>query len=230
MSDDQAALAGFGGVARMFPLPNLVLFPNVVQGLHIFEPRYRQLAADALAGDHLVALALLKTGWEEGYDEAPEYEPVGCLSRVMQAEKLPDGRYNLRVRGIYRVRLTEEVRTDKLYRTARAELIPDVVLDDLPKLTRLRRRLAEAVLTRFEAGGPAHQHLRDLFDGELPLGPLCDMLAYALPVPLELKQNLLEQPHVDQRADLLIRSLDAAKPLPPMTGAGRKFPPDFSPN
>ncbi|WP_390891137.1 LON peptidase substrate-binding domain-containing protein [Gemmata palustris] len=50
------------------PLPNLVLFPHVVQGLHIFEPRYRQMAADALAGDGLIAMALLRPDQDEPAD------------------------------------------------------------------------------------------------------------------------------------------------------------------
>ena len=108
---------------------------------------------------------MLKQGWEDSYDEAPEVEAVGCLGRVTHTEKLPDGRYNLRVRGVCRVRFGEELRTDKPYRSARADLIPDVIPDDLPRLSRLRRRLAEAVLPRFEAGGPAYQHLNDLFPG-----------------------------------------------------------------
>jgi Lon protease-like protein len=82
MSDDQSALDQFSGTARLFPLPNLVLFPQVVQGLHIFEPRYRQLMADALDGDGLITLVLLKPGWEEEYDERPEVEPVGCLGKI----------------------------------------------------------------------------------------------------------------------------------------------------
>jgi Lon protease-like protein len=225
MSDDQAALAGFGGTARLFPLPNLVLFPQVVQGLHIFEPRYRQMTADALAGDKLLALVLLKPGWEDDYDERPEIEPVACLGRITQHELLPDGRYNLRVRGLARFRLDEEVPAGKLYRTARGEVVPDVAPADLARLTALRRQLAEAVLPRFEPSGPAHQHLQDLFAGELPLGPLCDMLAYALPIPLELKQQLLAEPHVDLRSEILAHALEL-----PKAPDGRKFPPDFSEN
>ena len=62
MSDDFSPLAGFAGTARLFPLPNLVFFPQVMQPLHIFEPRYRQMTADALAGDRLIALVLLTAG------------------------------------------------------------------------------------------------------------------------------------------------------------------------
>ena len=229
MTDDHAALAQFQGVARLFPLPNLVLFPQVDQGLHIFEPRYRQMIADALATDQLITLVLLKQGWEEEYDDTPAIEAVGCLGRIVQHQHLPDGRYNVRLRGIGRVRLLEELRTDKLYRTARAEPIPDVVPDDLPRLTRLRKHLAETVLPQFELGSAAHDQLLDIFQGDLPLGPLCDLLSYALPFPLELKQQLLEQPHVEARAELIARELDVP-PTPAPVASGRKFPPDFSTN
>ena len=109
----------FSGTARLFPLPNLVLFPNVVQGLHVFEPRYRQLVKDALATDRFITLVLLKPGWEEDYDGAPAIEPVACLGRVTWHEKLTDGRFNLRLRGIARLKIVEEVKTDHLYRVAR---------------------------------------------------------------------------------------------------------------
>src|SRR6476661_7551383 len=107
MSDDQAALAAFGGVARLFPLPNLVFFPQVVQGLHIFEPRYRKMTADALSGDQLLTLVLLRE--EDG--DGPDIAEIGCLGRIIHHERLPDGRYNLRLRGLARVRLVEEFDT-----------------------------------------------------------------------------------------------------------------------
>ena len=67
MSDDLNPLDDFHGLARLFPLPNLVLFPAVVQPLHIFEPRYRQLMEDALKDNRLIGMALLRPGWEEDY-------------------------------------------------------------------------------------------------------------------------------------------------------------------
>lgn len=237
MTDDQAALARFPGVARLFPLPNLVFFPQVVQALHVFEPRYRQMTADALAGDQLIALVALRDDWEQTYDDQPEVEPVGCLGRITHHELLPDGRYNLRLRGVARVRLVEELPTDKLYRVARAEPLPDVIPAELKQLTALRRKLADAVLPRFEPSGPAHRHLAELFTGEMPLGVLCDMLAYALPLEQELKQTLLGEPHVSLRADLLMHALhlsandaDAAPLDAGAADAARRFPPDFSKN
>jgi uncharacterized protein len=225
MNDDQAALSGFKGEVRLFPLPNLVLFPHVVQGLHIFEPRYRQLLTDALAGDRLVGLVLLQPGWEEEYDATPDIEPIACLGRIGWHEKLPDGRYNLRLRGLSRIGLTEELPTDRLYRMARAELVPDVVPADMQRLKDLRRNLAEAVLPRFAGDGAAHQQLQELFTGDEPLGHVCDVLSYALPMPLEMKQALLAEPHVDLRAEIMIQALmvSAAR-------ADRTFPPAFSNN
>jgi Lon protease-like protein len=224
MTDDQAALAGFDGRARLFPLPNLVLFPHVAQGLHIFEPRYRQLMADALAADGTITMALLRPGWEEEYDARPAIEPVGCLGRVVWHERLADGRYNLRLRGLSRVRLAEEVPVDRLYRVARADLMPDVSPADLGRLKALRRRLADAVLPHFTPG-PAREQVRELFAGDATLGQVCDVLGYALPLPLELKQALLAEPHTDLRAEVILDALRAAE-----ANAGRRFPPDFSPN
>jgi hypothetical protein len=85
--------------------------------------------------------------------------------------------------------------------------------------------LAEAVLARFDSTGQAHGQLKELFAGEMPLGQVCDVLSYALPVPLELKQHLLADPGVEQRVEILYHAL-----VPKPTPANRVFPPQFSPN
>jgi Lon protease-like protein len=222
--NDPTTLADFKGTARLFPLPNLVLFPQVVQGLHIFEPRYRQLMADALSTDQLITLVLLKPGWEADYDGTPAIETVACLGRVTWHETLPDGRYNLRLRGLARVRIVEEIPTNRLYRSARAELMPEFAPTDLGTLRDHRRALAEAVLPRFD-DGPARRQLQELFDGEMPLGQVCDVLAYALPLPLEVKQSLLAEPHADRRVVALVDALRTSA-----ARAERPFPPSFSAN
>jgi Lon protease-like protein len=223
MTSDQHALDGFDGVTRLFPLPNLVLFPHVVQGLHLFEPRYRQLAADSLAGDRLFSLVLLKSGNDT--EGRPPIEEIACLGRVTEYEKLPDGRFNLRLRGLARARIVEEIPTKKPYRLARVDLLPDLTPPDVEYVMSLRRKLADAVLGRFDPDGPAHGQLKEMFAGEMPLGQVCDVLAFALPVPLELKQHLLSDPGVEQRVEILYHAL-TPKPAP----ANRVFPPQFSPN
>src|ERR1041384_3715325 len=89
----------FSGRARLFPLPNLVMFPHVVQPLHIFEPRYREMLEDALASDRLIAMALLAPGWEDDYHGRPALYPTACLGRVTTSHRLEDGRYNLLLEG-----------------------------------------------------------------------------------------------------------------------------------
>ena len=225
MIDDATVLEKFGGIARLFPLPNLVLFPGVVQGLHIFESRYREMTADALTDDALLGLVMLKPGWEDDYEERPAIESVACLGRISWHEKLPDGRYNLRLRGLARVRIVEELPTTLPYRTARVELITETAPTALDELKQLRGELAEAVLPRFADDGAARRQLEDLFGGELALGQVCDVLTYALPLPAEFKQSMLEEPHAGRRATAIADALrlSAAR-------AERKFPPDFSPN
>src|SRR5207253_4170439 len=100
MSEDTSPLANFAGVARLFPLPNLVLFPHVVQPLHVFEPRYREMTTDALAGDRLIATALLHPDWEAVYEGHPPIHPVACLGRIVADQRLDDGRFLLLLRGL----------------------------------------------------------------------------------------------------------------------------------
>src|ERR1700681_1308865 len=116
MNDDSWVLQHFHGVARLFPLPNVVLFPHVVQPLHIFEPRYRQMTADALAGDRLIGLTLLQPGWEAGYAGRPPVHAVGCLGTIVAEQTLDDGRFNILLRGVSRFRVEREVPNTKLYR------------------------------------------------------------------------------------------------------------------
>jgi uncharacterized protein len=218
MNEDQSALGRFAGSARLFPLPNLVLFPHVAQPLHVFEPRYRRLTADTLAGDRLMAVVLLQPGWEGDYEGRPPVYPVACLGHVIADKKLPDGRYHLLLRGLARIRLTEELADGKPYRTSRAEVLAEAPAPPA-EAKGLRRQLAEAVLPRLPSG-PAGDQLRELIGGELPLGPLCDVLGFALPLALERKQGLLAEPDVAARARALLELLTAE----------RRFPPEFSAN
>lgn len=215
----------FDGTVRLFPLPTLVMFPGVVQGLHIFEPRYRQMTADALATDQLIAMVLLKPDWEEQYDAAPPIEPVACVGRIGWSEALADGRFNLRLRGLCRVRILDEVPTDRLYRTARVGRVVETAPTDLAELRALRQALAEVVVPRFEANAAAHKQVEELFAGEAPLGQVCDLLAFTMPLDLPVRQALLAEADAGRRAAALTEALR------PFAGTGgRAFPPKFSPN
>src|SRR5689334_10689370 len=92
----------------IFPLPNVVLFPSALLPLHIFEPRYRAMVADALEGERLIGMVMLRPGWETHYEQSPEVFPVGCAGFITYADRLPDGRYNIMLRGLERFRIEAE--------------------------------------------------------------------------------------------------------------------------
>src|SRR5690242_6561563 len=92
----------------LFPLPNVVLLPRAILPLHIFEDRYKQMTADALAGNRQIAMALLKPGWERDYYQAPQIEPEVCVGTILSHEKLPDGKYNFLLQGQVRARIVKE--------------------------------------------------------------------------------------------------------------------------
>jgi Lon protease-like protein len=232
MSPDPFSLDDFHGMARLFPLPNLVLFPHVAQPLHIFEPRYRQLMADALDDDRLIALALLRPGWEEDYDKRPPIFPVVCLGRIHHEQQFEDGRYNLLLHGLRRARVREEVSSPKLYRIARVDLVQDVEVSVPATEQTLREMLGQAVQPYFAEQPPAREQLRRLLESPLPLGGLCDIFSFALPLEVQAKQGLLEEVQVEARVRLLLRHLESCTPpaAAAATLAQRRFPPEFSAN
>jgi len=230
MSDDSQSLTDFGGAARLFPLPNLVLFPAVMQPLHIFEPRYRQLMDDALEDDRLIAMALLQPGWEENYHKRPPIYPVVCLGRIHREERLADGRYNLLLHGLQRARVVEELKVAKLYRVARMKLLEDVPPCSLPREQDMRRCLGEQMGRWFASKNLAQDQMKVLFNSPLRLGALCDIFSFALPMPVEMKQELLEELVVERRLRRLQAFLNTALPAPAAKAGVRRFPPEFSTN
>ena len=110
----------------IFPLPNVVFFPHTLLPLHVFEPRYRQMLADCLAGERRMAVVLLKPGWEEDYYGRPAVHSVAGAGEIIQSEMLPDGRSDIVLRGLGRVVIDEEVPSPTPYRLARAFWLDDV--------------------------------------------------------------------------------------------------------
>jgi Lon protease-like protein len=86
----------------MFPL-GTVLLPHMVLPLHVFEPRYRRMVADVLAGDGEFGVVLIERGSEVGGGDVRT--GVGTVARVVRAEELPDGRYGLAAVGVRRIRV-----------------------------------------------------------------------------------------------------------------------------
>ena len=185
----------------IFPLPNVVLFPNVFLPLHIFEVRYRQMVADALQADRIIGMVLLRSGWERNYDGRPPVYPVGCSGLVTHAEKLPDGRYNIILRGLEKFRIVSED-DRRSYRLARVESITESQTD--PEALRNERRRLEALLVRrLEQVGADPKVPPSMPDEDL-VNALAQYLEFE---PVE-KQALLERGGLLARCQSLIELLE----------------------
>ncbi len=222
----------FSGKVRLFPLPNLVLFPHVMQPLHIFEPRYREMLEDAVAGDRLVAMALLAPGWETDYEGRPPLYPVACLGRITTYFRLADGTYNVLLLGLRRIKLLYEVESDRRFREARVEIREDhYPPQEIEDYDLLHNQLHKAFLQILPFLPEAQEQLDQLTDTGVSLGMLTDIISYMLDIDLEKKQSLLSEIDVYRRTELLLKYLAAAtEELEEDSSDFSSFPPLFSAN
>ena len=201
----------------VFPLPNVVLFPHAIVPLHVFELRYRTLVRDALSGERLVALALLKPGWECEYHGSPAFHELGCLARVEEVEWLPDGCYDLRLLGLSRVRLGTPVR-EHPYRAVRVELLPEApCTEDDPVVMSERRVLLD--LYRRLAGWPERQVEGGGSGDDLPFVSLVNGVCMVAPLEVEERLGLLALDSIVERGhracELIARRLRHGGPAGP---------------
>ena len=180
----------------LFPLPNLVFFPQTRLPLHVFEPRYRQLVADVVRRDHLFGIVLLQPGWEADYFGAPPVYACGTMGRIEQTVPLDDGRYNILVYGETRFRVVDEV-SRQPYRTARVVVQPQVEGDP-----------SAAYAQRLWLTELSQQYLHYLPEqGGVPeiqtvgLEALANALIMSLNLDVAEKQRLLETDDVAARAE-----------------------------
>ena len=187
----------------IFPLPNAVLFPNVFLPLHIFEPRYRAMVADALRGDRIIGMVLLHSGFEANYEGRPPVYPVGCAGVISHSEPLPDGRYNIVLRGIEKFRITGEEHSLS-YRVAHIDALPEIVPDpDRPTIRQIRKRLETLLAASAERSSTDPK-----FPPAMPDEDLINALAQYLQLdPIE-RQALLECDGILARSQALLELLE----------------------
>jgi uncharacterized protein len=184
----------------VFPLPNVVLFPSVFLPLHIFEPRYRTMVDDALNGDRIIGMVLLRPGWERDYEGRPPVYPIGCAGVITHAERLTDGRFNIVLRGMEKFRITAE-ENDRPYRIAGVDAIPERSADADRLEIRAERRRLEALLVPQPDADPK-------VPTSMPDEDLVNALAQYLEFEPVEKQALLERDGVLQRCRSLIELLE----------------------
>jgi uncharacterized protein len=203
---------------KVFPLPSAVLMPHSVLPLHIFEPRYRELVRDALAGDQVMALAQLAPGWEPRYAGRPALQPILCAGLIVWHEALEKGRFNILLQGVCRARLVDELPTERLYRQVRVEMLPDFPYEG-PEEEQLRQAVFEL----------ASRVPPSFSEGLLPAvarasgGALADVVAAAIIPEPERRQELLGELDVRKRLEgvtgavgELMARLQSVKPTGPL--------------
>ena len=194
----------------IFPLPEVVFFPETVLPLHVFEPRYRQMITDCLAGDRWLGVVMLRPGWEKDYQGRPPVHDIAGAGEIIQAEVVADGRYNILLDGRIRVRIVAEEPPDGcLYRVARAERLED--RGPAPSDRAFSGRLQElrgAHARLLLALGQSHPDVvgRLTVAGASP-GAVIDRIVSAVVPDAEVRQRLLEATDVSERLDLAVAAL-----------------------
>ena len=191
-------------VIPLFPLPTTVFYPNTSLPLHIFEPRYRSMVADALNGKGEIGMILLKPGWERDYQGTPEIMTIGCLGKIKHHSELPEGKYNILLSGLYRFRILNEIK-GKVYREAQVEFLKELNDKDLTSGPSPAKEKLIRVMRLYLKNLPDRTKIKQELDMEncCKLGKFVDKLTHHFDLPVNKMQEFLEQQDVQKRADSL---------------------------
>jgi Lon protease-like protein len=191
----------------VFPLPDVVMFPHALLPLHIFEPRYRKLTRDALAGNRLMGLALLIEDELMG-EPPPRFASVLGVGEIVMAQELPDGRFNLVLRGRTRVRFDRELVTDEPYRLITATELPDEIPGG-PDLGDAEATLRSMIFGLADALPEGGELLKQVVSAQSSAAELVNVVAAALVADTGSRQKLLETTDILARIEAVANEVAA---------------------
>jgi len=194
----------FSGTIPLFPLSTVVLFPNTLLPLHIFEPRYKQMFNDVINAERMIGMALLKPGWQSNYYGNPDIFQIVGMGKVVSSETLDDGKLNIVLYGLRRVKIKEIVK-DNPYRLARVDIINNINENG----EETHRVKIEELISRwnFFLDRKEKSHKINV-NANLPLDSLTDSLATLIYPNVFDRQKLLEEQNVQKRAEMIIKDLE----------------------
>jgi len=194
----------FSGTIPLFPLSTVVLFPNTLLPLHIFEPRYKQMFNDVINAERMIGMALLKPGWQSNYYGNPDIFQIVGMGKVVSSETLDDGKLNIVLYGLRRVKIKEIVK-DNPYRLARVDIINNIN-ENGEETHRVR---IEKLISRwnFFLDRKEKSHKINV-NANLPLDSLTDSVATLIYPNVFDRQKLLEEQNVQKRAEMIIKDLE----------------------
>ena len=179
----------------IFPLSNFIIFPKTTVPLNIFEPRYIEMINDAMSSDRIIGMIQPKNNIQS----KPSLYDIGCAGKITSFNETEDGRYIIILTGISRFKITEEIKTEKLYRQCKVNF--SVFSNDLIK---------KNIEIKFSDLKLIFKDLKNLFMKQgykinwedlekQSLDQTINTLSMASPFSLEEKQILLETPSLDER-------------------------------
>ena len=190
----------------IFPLAGALLFPGSQLPLHIFEPRYREMVRDAMAGDRLIAMVQPRNG-----EEPPSLFEIGCIGRISACDELEDGRFNIVLEGVSRFRIAREAEVSTPYRQVDAdregldqEGDPVLGLAQRAEIEREARAYADSL------GYLVDWNSVSRLDDEMLVNGICQIA----PLDVGSKQALLEAVDLAHRADLLVQFMQFQRMAP----------------
>lgn len=199
----------FEGEVRLFPLPNLVLFPDGFAPLKVFEERYVRMVQDAVEDDGLIAVALLRPGWEAEYQGSPDIHPTLCVGKILRYQKLPSGKFDVLLYGLFRARVVEELPAYP-YRRARVEVLDDVASPvQAEKIAARMRRALDLVPGRKSVIWEMRRMANQLRGVDAAAGRYADAVANASDLQPDDRYALLAETDVLRRLERLIEMLES---------------------
>ncbi|MEM1183631.1 MAG: LON peptidase substrate-binding domain-containing protein [Planctomycetota bacterium] len=213
MTDEVSIRVNFSRAMPVFPLDSVVLLPQQVMPLHVFEPRYRQMVGAALDSVGQIAMGTFEgQSWKQEYHGSPPLRPAVCVGQIVQHEKLPDGRYNILLQGVCRAKVVDEVPPDgeRLFREAVLEPVGvDEGADTTPGAETLRQwiddALGEGPLSRLIVSDQVRKYVEN---DEVPTPALLELVAFAMLNDPAVRYRLLEEGALERRCELIRAGLD----------------------
>jgi Lon protease-like protein len=201
--NDVANFDNFSGTIPLFPLSSVVFFPNTLLPLHIFEPRYKEMVHAALNSEKIIGMALLKPGWESDYYGNPDVYDVIGMGRIVSSDMLDDGKINIILYGLKRVKIIETV-SELPYRQAKVSLMENEFSGNSDSL----RAMIEDLVNKWNLYLNEKQKSHRInVNTKLPLENLTDALGSLIFPNVFDKQKLLEEISVEKRAEIIIKDL-----------------------
>ncbi len=190
----------------LFPLPNAVFFPSTMLPLHIFEQRYREMTQEAIEDNVPIAIMRLTEPRSLNARGLPDFHERGGAGFVLHHQRLPDGRYNILLEGVSRIRVIEEIDSDRSYRVGRAELVPEAY-DHPEQIQALLSTLRGVVVGLQNQYSRLSEALAKTMNTVHDPAALADTIASLIISDPDHRHALLADPVVDHRLDAIISRL-----------------------